>query len=701
MVLAAWVAAVAAPGLAYSPDANTRGVPPAQVPLIPRDVLFANPDRAQARLSPDGAWVSYLAPLEGVLNIWIRPADAPDDAEARPLTTDRGRGVRRHWWTFSGRHIVYAQDDQGDENWRLFALDIDAGVARPLTPSGAQARIVAILPDVPGEVLVSLNDRDPTLHDLYAIDLEEGARRLLRIAPPGTSDWVVDRTGAIRLAERASRDGGIELVRPKPDGAWSLALGIPADDAVTTRVLGFGPDPSRLYLLDSRGRDTSALVRLDLASGVSRTLAEADRADLDAVLSHPATGEIQAASYVSDRRRWIAIDEGVREDLEHLAAVHDGELTIMSRSLDDRRWLVAYGDDDGPVAFYLYDRQPERSARFLFNHRDGLGSVDLSPMHIVRIPTSDGLTLVGYVTLPRHAAPGLAIPDGADPQHAMPAPLPSEPLPMVLLVHGGPWARDNWGFNPLHQLLANRGYAVLSVNFRASTGFGKAFVNAGDREWGGRIQQDLTESVLWAIENGIADPDRVAIMGGSFGGYAAQCGLALTPDLFACGVSLVGPSDLTTLLESIPAYWAPLRALFTRRVGDISTPQGRAFLLERSPLTHAAGIRRPLLLIHGANDPRVRLSESQRMARTLDERSIPATLVVFPDEGHGLARPENNLAFVALTEVFLARHLGGRYQPIDDALSRSSAEIPIGAAHLGLGRNPPASKDSRHRPRAR
>jgi dipeptidyl aminopeptidase/acylaminoacyl peptidase len=653
---------------------------PAHIPLIPRDLLFANPDRAQVRLSPDGLWISYLASLDGVMNIWLRPADAHDDSTARPITFDRDRGVRRHWWTYSGRHLLYMQDAAGDENWRLFSLDISSGAATALTPPAAQARLVAILPDMPGEILVAINDRDPELHDLHAVDLASGQTRLVRLAPPGSTDWIVDRNGAVRFVERALPDGGLELARPEPDGTWTTAVTIPADDAVTYRVLGFGADPSALFLSDSRGRDTAALVRLDLVSGATSVLAQSDKADLDEVLRHPRTGDIQGASFVEERRRWVAIDQGVAADMRAIAAIHDGEPSVMSRSLDDRRWLLAYSDDDGPIAYHLYERGKAPASRFLFNHRDGLENAPLAPMHTVTITASDGLRLPAYLTLPL----GTADRGGGGEGEAAPVPTPAHPLPTVLLVHGGPWGRDAWGFNPLHQLLANRGYAVLSVNFRASTGFGKAFVNAGDREWGGRIQQDLTDAVHWAIDAGIADPRRVAIMGGSFGGYAAQAGLAFTPDVYACGVSLVGPSDLTTLLESIPPYWEPLRALFSRRVGDISTPEGRQRLLSRSPLTHAGAITRPLLLVHGANDPRVHLSESKRMAITLDRNGVPATLVVFPDEGHGLVRPENNLAFIAIAETFLAQHLGGRYQPIDDDVERSSACLPIGAERIGV-----------------
>lgn len=659
------------------------------VPLIPRDVLFANPDRAQVRLSPDGKWVSYLAPFDGVLNVWVQPADGftTGPAPAKPVTLDRGQGVRRHWWTYSGRHILFAQDANGDENWRLMAVDIHAGTTTALTPAGAQARIVAILPNMPGQVLVSINDRDPTLHDLHSIDLATGEDRLVRIAPPGASDWVVDFNGTVRFVERGTPDGGLEFLMPLTDGGWGPGFAVPAEDAVTTRVLGFGADPGKLYLSDSRGRDTSALVRLDLVTGTSTVLAENPRADLDEVTSDPRTGEMHAASFIEGRREWTPLCDCVGKDLAYLRQVQDGDVWINTRTLDDKRWLVSYHEDDGPVAFYLYERgSVERGVaprvKFLFHHRDRLSNVRLAPMRTVSFQASDGLELSGYLTLPVGSdGRDVLLAEGATADETVvditwqP---PLQPLPMVLLVHGGPWARDQWGFNPLHQLLANRGYAVLSVNFRGSTGFGKAFVNAGDREWGGRIQQDLTEAVQWAVERRIADPDRVAIMGGSFGGYAAQCGMAMTPELFACGVSAVGPSDLTTLLESIPAYWAPMRAFFARRVGDLATAEGREFLLSRSPLTHAAAIRRPMLLVHGANDPRVKLAESERMAAMLQASGVEATLVVFPDEGHGLARPENNLAFIALAEKFLAEHLGGRYQSEDGQVGRSSAEVRRG-----------------------
>ena len=654
-------------------------------PLIPREILFANPDRAQVRLSPDGRWISYLAAFDGVLNIWIQPADAapgvaaaPDQTTARPLTADRGRGIRRHWWTYSGRHILYMQDEGGDENWRLFSLDVTTGQAIPLTRPGVQARVVDVPPELGEEALISINDRDPALHDLYRVNVATGDLRIVAIAPPETTKWITDQHGRVRLVEQATTDGGLQLAKPV-GGAWQVVARIPPDDMVTTRVLGFGPEPNALYLADSRDRDTAALVRLDLDSGRSETLADRDHVDLGPTLVHPRTGAIQAAGFTEDRLRWTAIDPAIGPDLDFLARVHDGEIIVTSRSLDDQRWLVLYRNDDGPIAFILYVRGEQPTARFLFNHRDRLESQPLVPMHTVTITASDGLALPAYLSLPIATADDESVGDTG----AGVAPRPRDPLPMVLLVHGGPWARDYWGYDPLHQLLANRGYAVLSVNYRASVGFGKSFVNAGDREWGGRIQQDLTDAVRWAIEGGIADPGRVAIMGASFGGYAAQAGLAFTPDLYACGVSLVGPSDLTTLLESIPPYWESMRAVFRRRVGDLSTPEGRAFLLDRSPLTHASAIRRPLLLVHGANDPRVDLSESQRMAATLDAAGVPATLVVFPDEGHGLARPENNLAFIAIAEAFLARHLGGRAEPVSGELAESSAQITVGAEHLG------------------
>jgi dipeptidyl aminopeptidase/acylaminoacyl peptidase len=359
------------------------------------------------------------------------------------------------------------------------------------------------------------------------------------------------------------------------------------------------------------------------------------------------------------------LDPAIGEDLKYLQSVTDGEISVMSRTSDDSRWIVGYMKDNGPVRFYAYNR-PARSATFLFTNRPELESSKLARMHPQAIKSRDGLTLVSYLSLPVWTDPDE---DGR----------PASPLPTILLVHGGPWGRDEWGYDSLHQLLANRGYAVLSVNFRASTGFGKKFVNAGNKEWGGKMHDDLVDAVNWAVMSGVADAKKTAIMGGSYGGYATLVGLTSTPDLFAAGVDIVGPSNLVTLLNTIPPYWAPQLDLFTTRVGDHRTPEGRKLLESRSPLTHVDRISKPLLIGQGANDPRVKQAESDQIVSAMQAKKIPVTYTLFPDEGHGFARPENNIAFMAIAEAFLARHLGGRVEPIGDGFKGSSVTVPQGA----------------------
>ena len=437
------------------------------------------------------------------------------------------------------------------------------------------------------------------------------------------------------------------------------------EDAVTTAPLGFDKSGNTLYLLDSRNRDTGALFAHDLKTGERRLIAADDRSDIGSVMSHPTEHTLEAASVTFDRREWIILDEAVAADLAYLESVEDGEFIVTSRTLDDKTWSVSYVLDDGPVKFYLYDR-PARQARYLFSSRDDLDEYPLVKMHSLVIKSRDGLNLVCYLSLP----------SGTDPDQDG---RPAKPLPLVLDVHGGPWARDMWGFNPYHQWLANRGYAVLNVNFRGSTGFGKNFVNAANGQWSAKMHDDLLDAVDWVVENKVALPDKIAVMGGSYGGYATLVSLTFTPEVFCCGVDIVGPSSLITLLENIPPYWATSIPFMKQRVGDWTTEEGRAELLRRSPLSYVDRISRPLLIGQGANDPRVTQLESDQIVAAMEAKGIPVTYVLFPDEGHGFARPENRMAFNAVTEAFFAEHLGGRFQPVDDDFQGSSIRIPAGA----------------------
>lgn len=634
-------------------------------PLIPRRALFGNPDRASVQVSPDGTRLAWLAPRDGVLNVWVAPRE--NVAAARPVTQDTGRGIRSYLWAFTDAHILYVQDKNGDENWRLYAVDLQSNAVQDLTPfEGVQARLIEVSPKYSGEVIVGLNHRNPQWHDIYRINLVTGERTLL-LQHDRFTDVAMDDEYRLRYAFQMTPDGGLGIYVPSGED-WQLWDTVPAEDVLTTSPVGFDKANRLIQMKDSRGRDTSALVELDPETGGSRLLAEDPQADAADVLRHPTERHVQAVSFIYDRKRWQILDPTIEPDLAYLGTLADGDVEIASRTLDDAYWVVLYLVDDGPARFYLYDRT-RRTASFLFTNRQALEGQPLVTMSPVVIASRDGLGLVAYYSLP----PGSdANGDG----------IPDRPVPMVLTPHGGPWYRDFWGYNPWHQWLANRGYAVLAVNFRASTGFGKAFINAGNLQWGGKILDDQIDAVRWAIGQGIADPTRVAIMGGSFGGYSTLAGLTLTPEVFACGVDLVGPSSLITLLESMPPYWKPMLELFATRVGDHRTEEGRALLTKHSPLTYADRIRRPLLIGQGANDPRVTQVESDQIVQAMQAQGIPVTYVLYPDEGHGFARPENSLSFNAIAETFLARCLGGRSEPIGDDLQGSSLTVPVGAQHI-------------------
>ena len=632
-------------------------------PLIPRHVFLGNPDKASPQISPDGAWLGWLAPVDGVLNVWVAPAEKP--AEARPVTRDTGRGVRMYSWTYSHARIVYLQDSDGDENWHVFAVDLESDVIRDLTSiEGVRAEVQQVSPQHPQHLLVGLNDRDPRFHDIHRIDLATGERTLVQLNEQ-FSGFVTDDEFNLRFAVRQTPDGGSEYLQKTGDNQWASLFSIGMEDSMTTWPLGFDRSGRVLHMTDSRGRNTAALKSLDLEAGTETLLAADPRSDAGGAMVHPTEKTIQAVSFTYERKSWKVLDDSIAADLEYLETVAPGDVEVVSRTLDDSCWIVAYLLDDGPVRYYRYLRE-RREALFLFTNRRDLEELPLVKMHPAVVPARDGLDLVCYYSLPRESDP-----DGSG--------RPARPTPMVLVVHGGPWGRDVWGYDPGFQLLANRGYAVLSVNFRGSTGFGKEFVNAANLEWGDRMHDDLIDAVSWAVGQGIADPERVAVMGGSYGGYATLVGMTITPETFACGVDIVGPSNLVTLLESIPPYWEPQVEMFVSRIGDHRTEEGREFLRQRSPLTYVDNIRRSLLIGQGANDPRVKQSESDQIVQAMREKEIPVTYVLYPDEGHGFARPENNLSFFAVTEAFLASCLGGRYEPAGDDLAGSSITVPAGA----------------------
>jgi dipeptidyl aminopeptidase/acylaminoacyl peptidase len=608
--------------------------------LIPLKVIFGNPERVQPSISPDGTQLAWIAPHDDVLNVWVAPVnrEGVDWPQARVVTDDTDRGIRDFNWAHDGRHLLYVQDTGGDENWRLHDVDLVTGERRDLTPfDDVQVRLVAAEPKFPTEVLVGLNKDNPQLHDVYRLDLVTG-ELVKELENPGFVDFVADASLTVRAGQAMHEDGSADLmVRDNADADWRLLVTIPADDVLTTGPLAFSADGASLLALSSLDADTARLVRIDLATGATEVLAEDSEADVSSVRLHPITREPQIVTVLKDRARYLVLDQSLEPDLAAIRALHAGDPMSAGGDDSDETWLVSFTNDIGSVAYFSYHR-PSRTGWLLFEARPELDRYQLAAMEPFSFTARDGLTVHGYATFPA----------GAE----------RTGLPTVLNVHGGPWARDFWGYHPEAQWLANRGYLCIQVNFRGSTGYGKAFINAGDREWGAKMQTDLLDAVAFAVGQGWADPKRVAIYGGSYGGYAALAGAAFNSDVFCCAVDIVGPSSLKTLIETIPAYWAPMISMFHQRVGNPATDED--FLWSRSPLSKADQIRIPLLIAQGANDPRVKQAESEQIVAALRAAGIDHEYMLFPDEGHGFAKPENRLRFYAAADEFLAKYLGGR-----------------------------------------
>ena len=633
----------------------------ASPPLIPRQVLFGNPEIIGVSLSPDGRRISYLAPDQGVLNLWVQDLDG--DAPARVITDQRDRPQRSAFWTADGRYLISSRDGDGDENTVLVRIDPATGEKRDLTPENkVKAFLVGVDREAPSELVVGLNDRDPRYHDLYVINVDSGDRSLLyRSTDDGSQvnvDWL-DGAWHPVLRSNILPDGGSSFeLRLPGDTSWRQFLQLGFEDTISdSGPSGFTRDGRWLYGQLSTGEDLPRLVRWSReqleSCGTDCTPEVLHRSSAGAFavdLSDLDTGVPLVLKEVDLRSRRVVLDASVQADIDRLEQLAgSNEFSVVDRDLDNRRWLIAIGSDQQGPQYWLWDRELDE-IRKLFSVQPRLDAYDLVPMESLDLKARDGRRLPAYLTrTPISARTG--------------------PQPLVLLVHGGPQARDYWGFNPIHQLLANRGYHVLSVNYRGSTGFGKDHLLAGEGEWYARMQDDLVDAVRWAVDERIADPDRLVIMGASYGGYAALAGLTRDPDLFAAAIAEVGPSNLRTLLESIPPYWESGRTILERMIGV-----GKVDLDAISPIQHVDRIERPLLLGHGANDPRVKLTESETIAAAMAERQLPIDFVVFPDEGHGLANPSNALAMYALVEAFLSQHVGGRAEPFGSSLEQSSLE---------------------------
>jgi len=637
--------------------------------LIDRSDLFGNPVASQGRISPDGEWVSWIAPDEGVMNVWVAPASNPSSGTV--VTDDRHRGISNHLWSVDSKYVLFVKDNDGDENFHVYATDPRTGETRDLTPlpDGIRAQLMGVSRDRPGVILVGTNERNPQLTDLYEYSLTTGERTLIA-ENPGYASFITDNTYKPRMAMVPQPDGGMKAVYLNEDlTPGDVFADIPSEDMLNTNIVQFSRDNDTVYMIDSRDRNLAAGVAVDLTTGERRVLVEPEKADLSNIIVDNETYEpiAYATNYLQEE--WTPLNEEVASEFEFLSSKIDGEYQISSRTTDDTKWIVYGGSAEAPGQYYVYDRDADTLTPW-FETRPALADAPLQPMHPLELKSEDGLTMVSYLTLP----PG-SDPDGDG--------RPDKAVPMLLWVHGGPWARDSYGYNTVHQWMANRGYAVLSVNYRGSTGFGKDFTNAAVGEFAGKMHSDLVDAVDWAVAEGIAQEDKVAIGGGSYGGYATLTGVAFTPDRFACGVDIVGPSSLVTLIESFPEYWKPfLAGTWFRYVGDPADPEQRKDLLARSAISRIDDIKVPLLVGQGGNDPRVTKQEADNLVEAMQAKGLPVTYINYPDEGHGFQKPENRMSFFAAMEGFLGTCLGGRVQPIGDSFEGSSGEILAGAEYV-------------------
>ena len=640
----------------------------AQVPdLIDREMFFGDPEVTGAQLSPDGRYMSFIKPHLDTRNVWVKETSAPFE-DARPLTDNTDRPVAGYFWSRDGKYLLYVKDQGGDENYNIYALDPQAPnaegstvpEARKLTDrEGIRAIIFAVPESDPDLMYIGLNDRDPAWHDLYALRISTGELELLRENTDRFTSWIFDNNDELRLATRSADNGDTEVLRVDEDGFTQIYS---CDVLETCAPVRFHKDNERFYMQSNKGADQDLIALFLMDPNTQEVeMIEQDpegRVDFGNAFFSDVSKELLGTSYTDDRRRRYWKDKGIAEDYDWLQSQLPGKtIGFGSSTADENFWLItAYGDTD-PGAVYLYDRKGN-TLEFQYRGRPNMPINDLAEMKAVRYKSSDGLEIPAYLTLPK----GVEAKD----------------LPVIVMPHGGPWARDYWGYNPYHQFLANRGYAVLSPNFRGSTGFGKAFLDAGNGEWGELMQDDLTAGVEYLIEQGIADPERIGIMGGSYGGYATLAGLTFTPEVYAAGVSIVGPSNLETLLNSIPPYWASFLKVFHTRMADPNTEEGLAQMKAQSPLYSANKIQAPLMVVQGANDPRVKQAESDQIVVAMRELGLPVEYLVAQDEGHGFAKPVNNMAFLAAAEKFLANHLGGRYQEdMPENVAEKLAEITV------------------------
>ncbi len=640
-------------------------------PVIDRELFFGDPQITRANLSPDGKFISFVKEYRGTRNIWVKKAEAAF-TDAKPLTEDTLRPIDNYFWSRNGKYILYVKDKGGDENFNLYAVDPNAAPAqgqavpenKDLTHlTGIRVLIYSVPKSDPDAIFIGLNDRDKAWHDLYKLKISTGEKTLLHknSATERITNWIFDWNDSLRLATRANEDGSHDVLKVNNNNFEKIYSTDPYEDA---SPYAFEKNNKRIYIVTNKGEKNNfqQLILLDPES-LKEEYIERDplnHVDISDVQFSDKTKEIIYTAYEDEKLRRYWKDKNFEKDFELIKkSFPQSEISFNSSTADENLWLLTAYSDVDPGTTYLFDRNSKKLT-LQYKARPEIPVNDLAKMEPITYKSSDELTIPAYVMWPKGVA--------------------HKNLPLVIFPHGGPWYRDTWGYNSIAQFLANRGYLVLMPNFRGSTGYGKKYINAGNREWGQKMQDDITWGAKYLVSQGYVDSKKVGILGGSYGGYAALAGVAFTPDVYAAAVSIVGPSNLITLLNSIPPYWDQIRKLFYLRMGDPTTEEGKEQLKRQSPLTAADKIKTPLLVVQGANDPRVNKAESDQIVVALRDRGFPVEYIVAPDEGHGFANPINNLALFAEAEKFLAKYLGGRYQqdmksPVEKRLKEITVDI--------------------------
>lgn len=621
------------------------------IPLLDRELFFGNPEISGGQLSPDGKWISFMKEYQGIMNIWVKKFDEPFD-KARPLT-DSKRPMYGYFWSYDSKYILFAKDKDGDENVNVFAVNpMDEAAAgkvpesRNLTPlKDVTAQINTVSKKNPDILMISLNDRDKAWHDLYQLKISTGELTKIYENKDRITGYDFDWDENLRVLSKTDEKGNTVMLKKEGDVLTPIYETLVTEQAY---IAGWTPDNKQAYLVSNTGDlNLSTLFLIDLESKKVTQLESDPKKSVDfgGLNLDNNTREVIYTSYTDDKTEYYWKDKNWENNYKYLKSKFPGrEVSFQSATKDYKKFLIStWGDKYAAEAYFFNSETKELLLQYV--PRPALKKVEqyLASMKSIRYKSSDGLEIPAYLTLPIGKK--------------------AKNLPVVILVHGGPKGpRDTWGYDAEAQFLANRGYAVLQPNFRASGGYGKKFLNAGDLQWGKLMQDDITFGVHYLIEQGIADKDKVAIAGGSYGGYATLAGLAFTPDLYACGVDIVGPSNIFTLLESVPAYWEPARAFLYGMVGDPNTEAGKKRMHEASPLFSADKIVKPLLIIQGANDPRVKKAEADQIAIALRDKGKQVSYLLADDEGHGFRKPVNSMAMYAEIEKFLAGILGGTYQ---------------------------------------